>query len=121
MELVYFFMLLLKHSIADIGIQRHLGWMGKQNYKSKKAQLHYVSHGIGTFLILIPSGLVPAVLASLVDWIAHWHIDYAKSKANNHFELSQSNIAYWWLLTLDQLLHYLTYLVIVVLFVYHTP
>jgi hypothetical protein len=114
---LYFFLLLVKHAIVDVGIQRHLGWMGKEKYFSKLAQMHYVGHGIGTFLVLSGTGIVPALIAGVVDWWCHWQIDYTKSRINHTYKITASNKIYWWILTIDQLLHYLTYLIIVQLFI----
>lgn len=117
MDLIYFFFLLVKHAIIDVGVQKHLGWMGKEHYWRKQPHLHYAGHGIGTMLVLLPTGIVPAIIAGVLDWWCHWQIDFSKAKLNNVLKIDQSSNTYWWLLTIDQLLHYTTYLVIVVLFV----
>tara|TARA_R110002096_G_scaffold244166_2_gene436410 strand:+ start:142 stop:501 length:360 start_codon:yes stop_codon:yes gene_type:complete len=119
MELHYFILLLIKHAIVDVGIQRHLGWMGKEKYFSKLAQQHYVGHGLGTFLALFLGslGFIPSIIAAIFDWWCHWHIDHTKARINNRYEISASSNAFWWLLTVDQILHYLTYLVIVLFLV----
>ena len=117
MEIVFFFGLMIKHAIVDVGIQRQIGWMGKEHYWWKKPHLHYGGHGIGTALVLLPSGIAPALIAGALDWIVHWHVDCAKSKLNNYLEIDSSSYTYWWLLTLDQILHYTTYFIIIVLFI----
>ena len=117
MELVFFLALLIKHAIVDVGIQRQLGWLGKEHYWRKRPHLHYGGHGIGTAIVLLSSGIVPAVIAGALDWVLHWHIDCAKAKINNYLEIDASNKTYWWLLTLDQICHYLTYFIIVILFI----
>jgi hypothetical protein len=107
--------LLIKHAIVDVGIQRMLGWMGKEKYRSKLAQNHYVGHGVGTFLVLlVPVGVTTALIAAVFDWLCHWHIDYTKAVINTHYEFDASCTEFWWLLTVDQILHYLTYAAIVV-------
>ena len=110
---LYFFFLLVKHAIVDVGIQRHLGWMGKEKYFSKLAQKHYVGHGIGTFIVLLTVGFVPALIAGVFDWWCHWQIDHIKARINDKYNITTTNYTYWWLLTIDQLLHYLTYLAII--------
>ena len=117
MEIYYFFALLLKHAIIDIGVQRHLGYTGKHRYWHKKPQLHYIGHGLGTILVLSPLGITTALGIGIFDWLVHWQIDSLKSKANNHFELAYEDIGYWWLLTIDQVCHYITYLIIILFFI----
>lgn len=117
MELTLLLCLLWKHAIVDIGVQRLQGNLHKYNYTSKLAQQHYGAHGIGTFIIMLFfAGPVTAILAGAFDWIAHWHIDYAKSQTNMRLNLNSTNQAYWWLLSLDQILHYTTYYLITILF-----
>lgn len=113
MEAVFLFLLILKHAIADVGIQRHLGIQKKHEWLSKKAQLHYLTHGIGTFIVLSPIDFIIAFIAGIIDWIAHWHIDFVKTNINNKYELNNTDYAYWWLLTVDQVLHYTTYFLII--------
>ena len=50
MELSLFLGLLVKHAFCDIALQRHIKRPNKQIYSSKKAQLHYIEHGVATFL-----------------------------------------------------------------------
>ena len=113
MEIIYFFFLLVKHAIVDIGIQKHLGWIGKKYYWRKQPHLHYIGHGIGTILVLLPIGIVPAIIAGIFDWGCHCQIDFAKAKIIDVLEINQQSNTYWWLLTIDQLLHYTTYLIII--------
>lgn len=116
MELTFLLALLWKHAVVDIGIQRLQGNLHKYNYRSKRAQQHYGAHGIATFLVaLFFVGPITALIAGVFDWIAHWHIDYAKSNTMMRFEINSTNQAYWWMLTLDQMLHYLTYYLIILL------
>jgi hypothetical protein len=113
MEALFLFGLIVKHAIVDVGIQRHLGYQKKHIYFSPRAQLHYLGHGIGTFLVLCLGGIYIALIAGIIDYIAHWHIDCTKTRINNRFELAQADLGYWWLLTVDQLLHYSTYFLII--------
>jgi len=113
MEAVFLFLLIFKHAIVDVGLQRHLGVQKKHQWLSPKAQIHYLSHGAGTFIVLVTLDPVLALIAGLCDWIAHWHIDFTKTNINNKYELNNADYAYWWLLTIDQLLHYTTYFLII--------
>lgn len=81
----------------------YLNWLGVK---------HSIKHGIGTSLCLLV--FVPyievAILFGIIDFALHYHIDWAKMKFGNR-DITTSK--FWAQLGLDQLAHYLTYLVIV--------
>ena len=56
-----------------------------------------------------------AIVVGLIDYIAHWHIDYSKSKVKDYFGVKVPEKGYWFLSSIDQGLHYLTYYAIVLL------
>ena len=116
MELTLLLFLLLKHAVVDIGLQRHQGQLFKANYRSKRAQYHYIPHGIGTFVAFIFfTGPITAIIAGILDWLAHWQIDFLKSSAVKHLKIVPQSKQWWWLTTVDQILHYLTYYLIILL------
>ena len=81
---------------------------------------HSVDHGVGTMLIVALFGFNTGavILATLIDTMAHYHIDWAKSQLNQWLDLKPDQEKFWWLLGLDQLLHYLTYIVILYFILY---
>jgi hypothetical protein len=108
--------LLLKHFIIDFLLQTPFMYLNKGTYGHRGGLVHSWLHWVGTSLVLvlcgIPLGLSWALGA--LDFFAHYHIDWGKVKLTKYFELSPTNSEkYWWLLGLDQLLHQLTYLLIV--------
>ena len=116
MDLSLLFGLLVKHAICDVGLQRYIKRSNKQIYSSKQAQIHYIEHGVATFLIcLFFVGPLTALIAGALDWVAHWHIDHAKARVNEYFGWNSTHKAFWWMVSIDQILHYLTYYIIVVL------
>jgi len=44
----------------------------------------------------------------------HWHVDFTKHNVNTYFELTRKDKWYWWTATIDQLLHFLTYYLLVI-------
>ena len=116
MELTFFLALLIKHAIVDIGIQGMQGPLNKANYYSKLAQYHYGLHGIATFFVaLMFVGPVTALLAGIIDWLAHWHIDFVKSTLVKRSPYVKYGKVWLWLTSIDQLCHYITYYSIIVL------
>ncbi len=69
---------------------------------------------VPTFFILWVSNFDFAVAFMLgaLDFTIHYHIDWAKVQINNAYRITPAEPPYWWLLGLDQMLHYLTYVLI---------
>lgn len=72
--------------------------------------LHAALHGCGTLLCLCTFTTVQlAFLCAIIDTIAHYSIDWCKVNLNSLLRLTPQVERFWWLLGIDQLLHYLTY------------
>jgi len=112
-----YFLILLKHCTVDLWLQSLLTYSQKKsNYTSLSAHVHYIQHGIGTMFVLfffIPWPL--AIFFGMCDYLAHWHIDFLKSRTQRKFNIKSPEKAYWFLCSIDQGLHYLTYYIIVLL------
>lgn len=116
-ELQMLLALTVKHFICDFPLQA-MPWQyrNKGTYGHPGGVLHASIHGWGTVFALgwfvsgawFLSGLV------LLDMVAHYHIDYAKMKLGAIYGLKPDNSEWFWiLLGFDQLLHYLTYFLLV--------
>ena len=112
-----FFLLLIKHCIVDLYLQSLLTYKTKKSkYNSLSAQVHYAQHGVGSFIVLLFFIPLPlAILFSILDHVAHWHIDFIKSSTQKKFGIEQHSKGYWFLSSIDQGLHYLTYYIIILL------
>ena len=106
--------LFIKHWYVDFVVQT----MQEINEKGTYFKLHGIKHslkqGIGTAIalaIMHVDPLLGAVLA-VIDFILHYHIDWAKMNLNKYLKLSFNDQGYWTLMGLDQLLHSLTYVFI---------
>jgi hypothetical protein len=115
-----FFALITKHFIFDFLLQGSYQYKNKGTYGHPGGLLHSGLQGLGTFLAFIyfVSPIQGIILATL-DASIHYHIDWAKMNINTRFGLKPDNSEkFWWLLGLDQYLHYLTYLGLIVLVTY---
>lgn len=121
-----FLAFLFKHFIIDFPLQRPFQYLNKGTYGHLGGVVHALLHGVGTFLII--SGYMFFTLTNLspmlaliivwIDMVVHYHIDWAKVNLCKKFNLTPTTSeVYWWLLGLDQLLHYLTYVGIIYLIV----
>ena len=114
-----FVLLSIKHAVADLMLQSM-----KYNPGSKKkseyplgGQWHYLDHSALTFCVFI--FFVPwqvAIMAAVVDHIAHWHIDYCKQRYIEWKKVKIRSMAYWNAATIDQIMHFVTYYILVITF-----
>ncbi len=109
--------LLLKHFVVDFPLQNQYQYKNKGTYLHPGGLLHSLLHGVGTGLVV---GFVLNVYVGLwmgvLDAAVHYHVDWAKVKLNNRYQLTPtSSEKFWWLLGIDQLIHQLTYVIIVVM------
>ena len=112
--LLIFTLLITKHFIVDFPLQQAYQYTNKGTYGHPGGILHAGLHGIGTFLCLMVFSPF-AILLAFVDMVVHYHIDWAKMNINSKLGWGPTtHEQFWWLLGLDQLLHYLTYVGIIV-------
>ena len=114
----FFLLLLIKHAIADLALQDLIKNNNKTDYISSGHQ-HYLHHGLGTLLVSLVYFLDPiiAILIAIIEYFAHWHIDWFKHFFKNKFNVENYTANWWWLTTLDQCLHYSTYYLLALYFV----
>ncbi len=109
-SIVILLLLQIKHFICDFPLQKSYQYLNKGTYGHLGGLLHAAIHAVGTFIIISFVDIYLAVLLSMVDFVVHYHIDWAKTKLNKHWGLKPDSSEYFWiLLGLDQLLHQLTY------------
>lgn len=109
------FLLFVKHFVCDFPLQTS-PWMyrNKGIYLHPGGVAHSAVHALGTWLVLVFFIGEQAWMYALLDFIVHYHIDWAKLKLNKRYDLRPDNSNWFWiLLGLDQLAHHITYFVIV--------
>lgn len=108
--------LFIKHFICDFPLQM-FPWIyqNKGRYFHPAGIAHAGIHGIGTFIVLIFFiDINISILFATLDMLLHYHIDWAKMNLSRLYDLKPNNSEWFWvLLGLDQLLHHLTYFVII--------
>jgi hypothetical protein len=109
-------LLLVKHAVADFFLQRAFMFKDKHVYGGLGGISHACIHGFLTFVAIVicfPSMWFFAVLMGKVDALVHYHVDYIKSNWNVRTQATPSETRYWYAFGLDQLAHFLTYVLIV--------
>lgn len=109
-------LLFVKHAIADFFLQRSFMFKDKHIYAGLGGISHACIHGFLTFVaivICLPHSWFFAVMLGKMDAVLHYHIDYIKSSWNVKTKAGPSENRYWYAFGLDQMAHFLTYVLIV--------
>ncbi len=110
------FVLMCKHAICDLAIQSFRTPTDKYKYFNKGLHMHSLDHGIGAFIVLLFFvNPLYAALFAFIDYIFHWHIDWAKTNITRKYGWTKDGKEFWRLQTFDQMAHYATYALIVYL------
>jgi hypothetical protein len=107
--------LLVKHALADFFLQTERIFREKGCYGAPAGLLHALIHILLTApVFLLFPGAGPALAAVLLagEFVAHYHIDWLKEQIVKHEGWSPNDTIFWWALGIDQLLHGLTYVAI---------
>ncbi len=104
----------IKHFIFDFLLQKSFHYENKGIYGHPGGLAHAALQGIGTIIALwFFADIVWCLLMAMFDFLVHYHVDWAKTNINQKYNLTPNDEKFWWLLGLDQLLHSLTYVVII--------
>jgi hypothetical protein len=103
----------IKHFIADYLMQFDYMLREKGIYGADGGIHHALLHASFTLLILVFFCNNADIIGALVfvDFVLHYHIDWAKQQLNRG--LTSSDRKFWVWMGLDQALHYLTYIGII--------
>lgn len=117
---------IIKHFMADFPLQTMEMVEDKGYYGRFNGILHAFIHGLCTYIILlwfnayniVTGPIIPInllIFLPILDIIVHYHIDYIKMRINKQLNWGPENPNFWFSLGIDQMLHYLTYILIIYL------
>ena len=96
--------LVIKHFIVDIGVQSMIPATPKHEYF--RGHRHYIQHGVGAVVVsVLLVDPVTALVIGLLDYVVHWHIDFAKHHLNRWIYAKVRTPKWWWTMVLDQIAH----------------
>ncbi|CCB64807.1 MULTISPECIES: DUF3307 domain-containing protein [unclassified Hyphomicrobium] len=107
--------LLVKHAVADFILQSDGIFRQKGHYGAPGGLLHAFIHIVLTAPVfwLFPGGGLPLAAALLAgEFLLHYHIDWLKQRLVAREGWTPKDTGFWWALGIDQLLHGLTYIAI---------
>lgn len=113
--LVLLALLFVKHWYIDFVNQSQEEVDGKGIYGNPAGLMHSIKHGVATGLImmLFVFNFEVAVILGFVDFVLHYHIDWAKMNINKRWHYTIEQKPFWIWLGADQLAHSLTYIFLV--------
>lgn len=116
-SLIFFYLLTIKHAIADLHLQARLNNRGsKADLKTPRLWIHCLDHAVLTFFVALFIVDIPLAIAlSLLDFMAHFVIDYTKTRIQKHNGVGYDSKTYWFYASIDQAAHFTTYFAIVLL------
>ena len=108
--------LMLKHTIADFYLQTPYQYLNKGIYGHPGGLVHSAIHVALTplvYLVLVPGSLLIALAIALGEFAVHYHVDWLKEQITHRNGWTVQDRGFWYALGTDQLVHGLTYLLIV--------
>lgn len=110
--LITLVLLQFKHWVADFVLQSNRMIAEKGIYGAKFGIYHSMIHALGTFLAFLWIHPATAIIAAIIDFVLHYHIDWAKININKRYNYTPNDPKFWYWLGADQLLHQYTYLIL---------
>ena len=108
---------LIKHFLCDFPLQTRYQYSNKGILCHPGGLLHAFITIVGSAIVLLLWGLtnLPIIgILLLFEFIVHYLTDWAKVNINDYYGWKPNTSDYfWWLLGLDQLIHMLTYVVMI--------
>ena len=112
--------LMFKHAVADFYLQTAYQCLNKGKYGRPGGFIHAGIHTALTplvYLVMMPGSFLIAGAIALGEFLLHYHIDWAKEQITHRNGWTPQDRGFWYALGTDQLIHGLTYLVIVAILV----
>ncbi len=112
--------LMAKHAVADFYLQTAYQYLNKGTYGHRGGFIHSAIHVALTpfvYLVLAPASLALVCAIALGEFVVHYHVDWLKEQVTRRNGWTGRDRGFWYALGTDQLMHGLTYLLIVGLLV----
>jgi len=115
--IILLILLQIKHWYVDFVNQTIEEVHSKGIYGTGPGIWHSAKQGIGTSIAIMlvtgPAYIIWALIVGAIDFVIHYHVDWAKININKSKNYTVETKQFWAWLGFDQLMHQLTYLLIV--------
>ena len=109
---LFFYLLVVKHAIADLALQPLIKGGDKLDLSSHKGYRHALDHAALTLLVASWFAPVPAaIMLAMLDFALHFWIDYFKSRYVRPRRLTIDDSHFWCVQAVDQIAHFTCYFV----------
>jgi hypothetical protein len=97
---------------ADYFLQTGKMLAGRDRYVHVGRIQHAGIHALGSVIVFVVLGapIGFTVVVALIEWVVHFHIDFAKAKYSEKQKLDPTQTRFWQAFGVDQALHQLTYI-----------
>ncbi len=104
----------VKHYICDFVLQTSDMSRKKGIYGHRAGIIHAGTHIIGSIPAILVITRSPALIWPIlaVEFLVHYHVDWLKLQFDRHRGISVDRHLYWVIFGADQLIHQMTYVVI---------
>lgn len=105
----------VKHFVADYVLQPAWILRGKGDFRMIGGYVHAGVHALGTIpaLTMAGVGLERGAILVLAEFVVHYLIDHVKAALSHHSRADATTRAFWAMHGADQLMHQLTYAVLI--------
>ncbi|HEX4532700.1 MAG TPA: DUF3307 domain-containing protein [Rhizomicrobium sp.] len=105
-----------KHFLCDFALQTPFQIDNKRYYGHIGGIIHSGLHALFSIPALFILTRSPQTILILIvaEFLIHYHADFFKARIDQHYFLTGKTSSYWVIFGLDQLIHQLTYLAMVV-------
>ena len=104
----------VKHFVCDFVLQTTEMSRSKGIYGHRTGLIHAGLHAVGSLPAILVLTQAPALILPIVaaEFLVHYHVDWLKLQIDDRYNLDFNQRAYWILFGTDQLVHQITYTVI---------
>jgi ascorbate-specific PTS system EIIC-type component UlaA len=105
----------IKHFACDFALQTQRQIQAKGNYGQLAGMEHSGLHAIASLpaLLILSNSPITIAIVMISEFLVHYHVDWSKARIDKTYRWSDTSAPYWIVFGLDQLIHQMTYLVIV--------
>lgn len=105
----------IKHFVADYMLQTRWMLVGKSSFAKPGGYVHVGIHALGSLVVLVLAGVPGGIMAVLLaaEAVVHYLIDFGKAAWSKNRPADITSAPFWAAHGADQLLHQITYAVMV--------
>ena len=116
MEILFLLLALqFKHLLGDFIFQTKSMVTNKGSYGHVGGLIHSGLHAFLSFIVFsVAFGVsLKILLLCILEFVIHYHLDWGKNKITSKANWTPEDNQFWWAIGIDQFLHHLTYIALI--------